>query len=652
MMLSGDQIDLKWILVDSSGLSIGSIFKNTNPVEIKSASLRASLSMRNIKLLFAISMVFLILLHCATYCEADCHPTSCGSITNISYPFRLTGDPENCGDSSYELACENNQTILYLSFGRFFVQSISYNNYSIRLLDAGMEKNSCDSFPKNRVPLSHDYRFTPYDLVSNDNTMIIDIHCEAPAESPFYVHTCICSKNISLQKYSYFVVGNYVRVADLNDSCRIDWMAECRAKNGHCYIEDGTIGCNHPSCRYWDPYEFHIPSHNCSSHLWLQFLAEYHTKLFHILGWILAARFSCGILFLLTLLAYKIRRRHLSIYDNIEEFLQIQKNFKPIRYSYRDLKNMTKNFKDKLGEGGYGTVFKGRLRSGPFVAIKLMGKSKASGHEFISEVATIGRIHHVNVVRLVGFCVEGSKRALIYEFMPNGSLEKYIFPREVTVFLSYGKIFEIALGVAKGIDYLHQGCDMQILHFDIKPHNILLDHNFIPKISDFGLAKLYPADENLVSLTAARGTMGYMAPEMFYRNIGRVSYKSDVYSFGMLLMEMASKRRNLNPVAENISQIYFPCWVHDTFSKGMEIDLGDASLDERIMVKKMTLVALWCIQMKPDDRPSMNKVIEMLEGDVELLQLPPKPFLSPEEMPDSDIDLNDMDFPLLSGSFD
>ncbi|KAL2556217.1 PR5-like receptor kinase [Forsythia ovata] len=234
--------------------------------------------------------------------------------------------------------------------------------------------------------------------------------------------------------------------------------------------------------------------------------------------------------------------------------------------------------------------------------------------------------------------------------MPNGSLEKYIFPQQVTVSLNYSKMFDIALGVAKGIDYLHRGCDMKILHFDIKPHNILFDDNFTPKISDFGLAKLYPTDKSMVSLTAARGTIGYMAPEMFYGNIGRVSYKSDVYSFGMLLMEMASKRRNLNPFVENISQIYFPCWVHDRFSKGMEIDLGDASLDERIMVKKMIFVALWCIQMKPDDRPSMTKVIEMLEGDVEFLQLPPKPFLSVEEMPvqDSEVDINDMEFPLLS----
>ncbi|CAA2978444.1 rust resistance kinase Lr10-like [Olea europaea subsp. europaea] len=602
--------------------------------------------MRDIMLLFAISIVFLILVFSASYCEADCPPTSCGSITNISYPFRLRGDPKNCGHSSYELACENNRTILYLSTGRFFVQTISYNNFSIRLLDPGLEKTSCASFPINNLPsdssLASDDSEPYYILEYNP---IIYIHCEAPGKSPYYVDTCICSKNISLQKYSYLLVGVGVSVAGLEDSCRIDAMAwtskgfpigynatcsdiqdglaygfelmwnrfycsECFAKKGHCFVkDDNTIGC----------------SHSGSFHFWLRIY----------LGWILAARFSCGILFLFTLLAYKFRRRHLSMYDNIEEFLQIQNNFMPIRYSYKHLKSMTKNFKDKLGEGGYGTVFKGQLRSGPLVAIKLMGKSKASGQEFINEVATIGRIHHVNVVRLIGFCVEGSKRALIYEFMPNGSLEKYIFPQEVTVFLSYGKIFEIALGVAKGVDYLHRGCDMQILHFDIKPHNILLDHNFIPKISDFGLAKLYPAEENMVSLTAARGTMGYMAPEMFYRNIGRVSYKSDVYSFGMLLMEMASKRRNLNPSVENISQIYFPCWVHDTLNKGVEIDLGDASLDERIMVKKMTLVALWCIQMKPDDRPSMTKVLEMLEGDVELLQLPPKPFLSPEEMPET-----------------
>ncbi|THF99618.1 hypothetical protein TEA_004063 [Camellia sinensis var. sinensis] len=130
--------------------------------------------------------------------------------------------------------------------------------------------------------------------------------------------------------------------------------------------------------------------------------------------------------------------------------------------------------------------------------------------------------------------IERSKRALIYDFMPNGSLEKYIFSQEGYIPLSCKQMYEISLGVARGIEYLHRGCDMQILHFDIKPHNILLDGNFTPKVSDFGLAKLYSTDDSIVNLTAARGTMGYMAPELFYKNIGGVSYKADVYSFGML----------------------------------------------------------------------------------------------------------------------
>ncbi|PNX91238.1 kinase-like protein [Trifolium pratense] len=142
---------------------------------------------------------------------------------------------------------------------------------------------------------------------------------------------------------------------------------------------------------------------------------------------------------------------------------------------------MTQNMKDKLGEGGFGFVYKGKLSSGPFVAIKMLSKSKGNGQDFINEVATIGRIHHTNVVRLIGFCIDRSKRALVYEFMPNGSLDKYISTKEDAMSLTTKKMYEISLGVAHGIAYLHQGCDMQILHFDIKPHNILLDENFIPK---------------------------------------------------------------------------------------------------------------------------------------------------------------------------
>ena len=143
-----------------------------------------------------------------------------------------------------------------------------------------------------------------------------------------------------------------------------------------------------------------------------------------------------------------------------------------------------------MGQGGYGTLYKGKLSSDVLVAVKILNNSKENGEEFINEVATMGRIHHVNVVRLVGFCADGVKRALIYEFLPNESLEKYIFSKSIKdCSLSWEKLQNVALGIAKGIEYLHQGCDKIILHFDIKPHNILRDQNFNPKISDFGLAK-------------------------------------------------------------------------------------------------------------------------------------------------------------------
>uniref|UniRef100_A0A175YPC6 Protein kinase domain-containing protein n=2 Tax=Daucus carota subsp. sativus TaxID=79200 RepID=A0A175YPC6_DAUCS len=131
-------------------------------------------------------------------------------------------------------------------------------------------------------------------------------------------------------------------------------------------------------------------------------------------------------------------------------------------------------------------------------------------------------------------------------------------------------------------------------------------------------------------MTAARGTLGYMAPELFYKNIGGVSNKADVYSFGMLLLEMAGQRKNLKPMVDQISQIYYLSWIYDQISNGKEIEMEDASKDERKLAKKMIIVAMWCIQMKPSDRPSMNKVLEMLEGDTGLLVMPPKPLICPQ----------------------
>lgn len=205
-------------------------------------------------------------------------------------------------------------------------------------------------------------------------------------------------------------------------------------------------------------------------------------------------------------------------------------------------------------------MFKGELPNGTPVAVKLMEKTYNDGQEFINEVATIGRIHHVNVIRLLGFCLQGSRRALVYEFMANGSLEKFICSDEkigVERLISGERLYSVALGIARGIEYLHQVCDRRIIHFDIKPNNILLDDEFVPKVSDFGLAKWYRKEQSVVSITEGRGTIGYIAPEIFYGSSGCVSHKSDVYSFGMLLMAMVGLKDKLGPVATSSSQDYF-----------------------------------------------------------------------------------------------
>ncbi|KAL4594838.1 hypothetical protein ACB092_12G047900 [Castanea dentata] len=577
-------------------------------------------------------LTVLVLVHktCSTENNThQCTPSSCGNIQNIRYPFRLKSDPEACGNQTYELSCENNQAVLYLFEGKYYVQEINYKNYTIRVVDSGIQKENHFSTPsyslyRYNFSLQYPYTYTTYlqkmtvsEWYPELSRSVVLMSCEKPVNSPLYLDTATCNYNDnsssisdSKSRYRYVKVGR-TNASEVEDSCQVEKM----------FLTSWPINNDDPA---------NISCTDVHNELVYGFELSWLYVLIHV-----AAKMFLGAPCVVAFLTYKCRRRHLSMYSAVEEFLQSQNNLMSIRYSYPEIKKITKGFMEKLGEGGYGSVFKGKLQSGRLVAIKMLGMSKANGQDFISEVATIGRIHHANVVQLIGFCAEGPRRALIYEFMPNGSLDKYIFPRDGNIPLSIEKTYKISLGVARGIEYLHRGCDMQILHFDIKPHNILLDENFTPKVSDFGLAKLYHVDDSIVPLTAVRGTLGYIAPELFYKNIGGVSYKADVYSFGMLLLEMANRRKNFNEFADHSSQIYFPTWVYEQVSKGNEIVMEDATEEEKKTIKKMILVALWCIQMKPSDRPSMNKVVKMLEGE-EYLQIPSKPFLlSLEEVRDN-----------------
>ncbi|KAH6824326.1 PR5-like receptor kinase [Perilla frutescens var. hirtella] len=321
---------------------------------------------------------------------------------------------------------------------------------------------------------------------------------------------------------------------------------------------------------------------------------------------------------------------------DIQLFLKNNGNLAPMRYKYSSIKKMTNSFSENLGKGGYGSVYKGQLPDGHLVAVKILNESNGNREEFMNEVASISRTSHINIVALLGFCFEGSKRALVCDFMPNGSLEKFIGINASTAAelrLGWEKLFEIALGIARGLEYLHQGCNTRILHLDIKPQNILLDKDFNPRISDFGLAKLCPNRSSVVSMLVARGTIGYIAPEVFSRNFGEVSYKSDVYSYGMLVLEMVGGRKNIDPRdVDNTSEIYFPYYIYKQLEMDGEKDIGDlvgamCEDESQVLKRNLIIVGLWCIQTNPRDRPSMKKVVEMLEGKLGSLEVPPKPYL-------------------------
>ncbi|XP_022717423.1 rust resistance kinase Lr10-like [Durio zibethinus] len=607
----------------------------------------------------------------------DCGSSYCGNVT-VNFPFRLKSQPPECGDHWLELDCNNNNRTTFV-FGKdnLYVQNISYGDQTIlRVMDMvdheRLSRDHC-SLPRGSLNgIEYSYQslesnlgvdvslYYNYSSMYGYSFMYL-VNCTTTMKSSLYVNASRCPNSSSHPpSYFYFLHGN-TQASDFNPSCigiaEVPIMLEnisglstsdiyeqlllgyeliwyyynCTGCDNSVSFRDIWSDLRYALRNYVDSFvHFLFKGHHVSYNSYNPPRRTYILCL-EITGGIALPRMLLGISILIAVVTYKLRRRHLSADDTIEEFLQSQNNFIPIRYSYYEIKRITSGFKDKLGEGGYGSVFKGKLRSNHLVAVKLLSKSKANGQDFINEVATIGRIHHVNIAKLIGFCVEGSKQALVYDFMPNSSLDKIIFSGENKISLSWQKMLDIVLGVARGIDYLHRGCDMQILHFDIKPHNILLDENFNPKVSDFGLAKLYSVDDSIVSLTAARGTLGYIAPELVYKNIGGISYRADVYSFGMLLMEIVGRRKNLNAFAEQSSQIYFPSWIYDRFEQGEEIELGDVTDSEKMILRKMLVVAFWCIQMKPANRPSMSKVLEMLETDTELLEMPPRPFQFPFE---------------------
>lgn len=294
-------------------------------------------------------------------------------------------------------------------------------------------------------------------------------------------------------------------------------------------------------------------------------------------------------------------------------------------YSYETLAYATNNFDsaNKLGRGGFGQVYKGKLVSGQEIAVKRLSKSSGQGiEEFMNEVVVISKLQHRNLVKLLGCCVEGEEKMLIYEYMPNRSLDAYLFDASRKYLLGWNRRVGIIEGIGRGLLYLHRDSRLKIIHRDLKASNILLDDGLNPKISDFGMARIFGGNQDQADTTRVVGTYGYMAPE--YAMEGIFSEKSDVYSFGILLLEIVTGRKctSFSHDENGLSLLRhaWKLWNEGAIVKLIDPSITDPSIEMEIL--RYVHVGLLCVQEFANDRPHVAAVLSMLNREISELPCP------------------------------
>ncbi|PIA31136.1 hypothetical protein AQUCO_05200023v1 [Aquilegia coerulea] len=331
-----------------------------------------------------------------------------------------------------------------------------------------------------------------------------------------------------------------------------------------------------------------------------------------------------GVLFLSSTTIYFCCRKKMkyAIDEDVNEINDVQS----LQFNIKTVRDATDNFSDanKLGEGGFGSVYKGSLSDGQDVAVKRLSKNSAQGVcEFKNEVLLLAKLHHKNLVRLFGFCLEGDEKLLIYEFVPNSSLDQFIFDPIRRTYLDWQRRYTIIGGIARGLVYLHEDSRLRIIHRDLKAANILLDAEMNPKVADFGMARLFLLDQTQANTKKIVGTFGYMAPE--YVRQGRFSQKSDVFSFGVLVLEIITGRKSNQSV--NVDDILLSyVWRH--WEKGTALEVLEPVLREqysRTEVIRCIHIGLLCVQADVAVRPTMASVVLMLSNYSVSLSLPSPP---------------------------
>nr|XP_027060771.1 cysteine-rich receptor-like protein kinase 10 [Coffea arabica] len=299
-----------------------------------------------------------------------------------------------------------------------------------------------------------------------------------------------------------------------------------------------------------------------------------------------------------------------------------------LQYSLTEIQIATNNFSvdNKIGEGGFGRVYKGVLGNGQEVAVKRLSRSSGQGaEEFKNEILVVAKLQHRNLVRLLGFCLEGEERILIYEFVPNKSLDYFLFDPENKRSLNWSRRYNIIGGIAKGLLYLHEDSRLRIVHRDLKASNILLDGNMSPKIADFGMAKICGVDQSEGNTNRIAGTFGYMAPK--YMRRGQFSIKSDVFSFGVVILEMVTGKKNSSfQQSEDSEDLVSYVWKH--WRRGEPLAFLDSSIGDSFAeneVIQCIQLGLLCVEEYVSKRPTVASVVNMLNNSSVTLPTPRRP---------------------------
>ncbi|XP_075669025.1 G-type lectin S-receptor-like serine/threonine-protein kinase SD2-5 [Castanea sativa] len=499
----------------------------------------------------------------------------------------------------------------------FLEGSIDYCDYPVACGPYGI----CRRYAANSqcsCPVPESINETTYFKLTNGSlpdrgcSLVTPLSCEA-TQNQFF---------LEVQNVTYFSSRTVLRNTHLED-CKQACLINCSCQaaslqyfswssfRGDCYILSGNLSLksrDRNEGEYITAASIYIKVQNLPRAI-PSSGREKRNRFVIILGSSLASLF--GLFLLIGILVLLFRKNNDS--DEAEEYYLDHVPGMPTRYSFEDLQAMTKNFNNKLGGGGFGTVYEGTLIGGTKVAVKHLNDINQIKNSFLAEVETIGSIHHFNLVRLIGFCAERSHRLLVYEYLSNGSLDKWIFHKTLEFNLDWHRRKKIILDIAKGLTYLHEDCNKKIAHLDVKPENILLDENFNAKVADFGLSKLIDRDQSQV-VTIMRGTPGYLAPEWLSLVI---TEKVDVYSFGVVLLEMLCGRRHFDR-SQPEEAMHLQGLFMEKLQKKQLLDLVDKYCEDMQLhgaeVVDMMRVAAWCLQSDYSKRPSMSMVVKVLEG--------------------------------------